>query len=72
MQELKQIGANIRKIRVRKALTQLDLAASCGFDESSIGRIENGNTNPTVKTLLKISVALDVNLSDLVRLKKTA
>ncbi|MBN8701810.1 MAG: helix-turn-helix transcriptional regulator [Bacteroidetes bacterium] len=69
MQELKQIGANIKKHRLRKGLTQLDLAASCGFEESSIGRLENGNTNPTIKTLLKISNALSIKLSDLVRIK---
>jgi transcriptional regulator with XRE-family HTH domain len=50
-------------------LTQLDLAATCGFDESAIGRLENGNTNPTIKTLLKIAKSLDVKLIDLVRVK---
>lgn len=70
MDELKQIGENIRKFRKKRKFTQMDLAASCGFEESSIGRLENGNTNPTIKTLLKLSKALDVKLSDLVRLQK--
>jgi transcriptional regulator with XRE-family HTH domain len=69
MSEIKQIGKNIRKYRLKKGLTQLDVAATCGFEESSIGRIENGHTNPTIKTLLKIAKALDVKLTDLVRLK---
>ncbi|HXU27237.1 MAG TPA: helix-turn-helix transcriptional regulator [Bacteroidia bacterium] len=69
MKEIKQIGENIRKYRLKKNLTQLDLAAACGFEESSIGRLENGNTNPTIKTLLKIAKALDVKLSDLVKIK---
>lgn len=67
MDEIEQIGNNIRKFRLKKGFTQLDLAAMCGFEESSIGRLENGNTNPTIKTLLKISVALNVKLTDLVR-----
>ncbi|MCE3228303.1 MAG: hypothetical protein K0S32_2854 [Bacteroidetes bacterium] len=71
MDEFKQIGANILKYRLRKKFTQLDLAAATGFDESSIGRLENGKTNPTVKTLLRISKALDVNLSDLVKIKSS-
>ncbi len=50
-------------------LTQLDLAAECGMEESNIGRIENGNTNPTAKTLLKIAKALGVSFSELVRYK---
>ncbi len=69
MSEIKQIGKNIRKYRLAKGLTQLDLAANCGFEESSIGRLENGNTNPTIKTLLKIAKALEVKLIDLVRVK---
>jgi transcriptional regulator with XRE-family HTH domain len=69
MDELKQIGDNIRKYRIKRKLTQMDLAASCGFEESSIGRLENGKTNPTIKTLLKLSQALDVKLSDIVKIK---
>jgi len=69
MEEIKQIGKNIRKYRVKKGLTQLDLAATCGFDESAIGRLENGNTNPTIKTLLKLAKALEVKLSELVKIK---
>jgi putative transcriptional regulator len=69
MDEIKQIGKNIRKFRLKKGLSQLDLAAACGFDESAIGRLENGNTNPTIKTLLKLSKALDVNLTHLVKIK---
>jgi transcriptional regulator with XRE-family HTH domain len=69
MDEIKQIGRNIRKYRIKKELTQLDLAAACGFDESAIGRLENGNTNPTIKTLLKLAKALDVKLTELVKIK---
>ena len=69
MKEIKQIGENIRKYRLKKGLTQLDLAAACGFEGSSIGRLENGNTNPTIKTLLKIAKALDIKLTDLVKIK---
>jgi transcriptional regulator with XRE-family HTH domain len=70
MDELRQIGKNIRKYRLKRNLTQLDLGAACGFEESSIGRLETGKTNPTIKTLLTIANALNVTLSDLVRLKK--
>ena len=69
MSEIKQIGKNMRKYRLAKGLTQLDLAATCGFHESNIGRLENGNTNPTIKTLIKIAKALEVKLTDLVRVK---
>lgn len=69
MDEIKQIGQNIRKYRLKKGFSQLDLAASSGFEESSIGRLENGKTNPTIKTLLKIARALDIKLSELVKMR---
>ena len=68
MDKIKQIGKNIRKYRIKKGFTQLDLAAACSFDESAIGRLENGNTNPTIKTLLKMAKALDVKLTELVKI----
>ena len=69
MEEITQIGKNIKRIRLKKGLTQLDLAAACGFEESSIGRLENGKTNPTIKTLVKIATALGTKLADLVKSK---
>jgi len=68
MDELKQVGKNIKKHRLKRGFTQLDLAAACDFEESAIGRLENGKTNPTFKTLLKIAKALDVSLQILVKL----
>lgn len=62
---IKQIGFNIKRIRQSKKLTQLDLAAFLNIEDSALRRIENGRTNPTIKTLLKISKALNVNINDL-------
>ncbi len=69
MKELKEIGKNIARIRRKKGLTQLDVAAATGMEANSLGRIENGRTNPTVRTLLKLAKALGVSLSELVKLK---
>ncbi len=67
LEEIKKIGKNIKKLRLKKGLTQLDLAVVCNFEESSIGRLENGNTNPTIKTLLKVSNALGIKLYELLK-----
>ncbi|MBX3165324.1 MAG: helix-turn-helix transcriptional regulator [Bacteroidetes bacterium] len=69
MEEIKQIGNNIKRLRLKKGFTQLDLSAACGFEETTLYRLEHGKTNPTVKTLLKIANALQVKLTDIVRLK---
>lgn len=60
------IGDKIKELRIRKGITQQDLAAKCNFEKSNMSRIESGRTNLTVKTLFSISIALGVKLRDLV------
>lgn len=60
------IGARIRKLRQDKGMTQQALADECDIEKPNLSRIEKGNTNPTVKSLWKISNALGVRLKDLV------
>ena len=59
---LLRIGLNIRRLRDQKNISQQDLAAACNFEKSNMSRIESGRTNLTIKTLLKIASALDVDL----------
>jgi transcriptional regulator with XRE-family HTH domain len=63
---LKRVALNIRKIRKDKGMTQVDLAYACGFEKQNMQRIEAGKTSPTLKTLLKISEALEVDIRDLI------
>ncbi len=62
---LKKLGQNIISIRKRKKLTQYKLAKEIFTDQSNLARIEDGKVNPTVKTLLKISSALECDLKKL-------
>jgi len=59
------LGSRIKRIRAEKNMTQFKLAAMCDFEKASMSRIESGKTNTTVLTLLKISAALDVHVSEL-------
>ena len=68
---IKQIGHNNRRVRLKRGLSQLDLASACNIEKTSVGRIEKGNTNPTAKTLWKIAVVLEVKVADLVKVKKS-
>ena len=63
---LEKLGKNISKIRKKKNMTQYKLAKEIFADQSNLARIEEGKVNPTVKTLLKISVALNCTVKDLV------
>ena len=58
----KRVGLQIRKFRNEKKMSQLDLAIASEMDENALQRIEVGRTNPTVKTLFKISEALEIEL----------
>lgn len=58
-----KIGKKIQEIREFRNMTQDDLSAKANID--NIGRLETGNTNPTIRTLYKISQALNVKLKDL-------
>lgn len=62
---LKCIGGNIRKHRKTKKMTQEDLSVACSFEKARLSRIENGRANPTIKSLYKISKALDIEMIDL-------
>jgi len=62
---LKRVAANIKKIRKAKNIKQVELAYSCGFEKQNMQRIEAGKTSPTLKTLLKISEALEVDIREL-------
>jgi len=63
-----EVGNRIRLLRESKGISQQDLAAQCNFEKSNLSRLEAGNTNPTIRTLHKISNALGVTLSDLVNI----
>ena len=66
LQFLTELGARIKKIRVEKNITQYQLAINCEFEKASMSRIESGQINITILTLLRISIALDVSMADLV------
>lgn len=54
------IGRNIKKRRKAKKLTLQELAWEVGMEKGDIHGIEAGKRNVTIKTLVKISSALEV------------
>lgn len=66
---LKSIGKKIRKVRLEKGLTQLDLVGRMhgDIDVTNISRIEAGRTNPTIFTLYRLADALEVSILDLLK-----
>lgn len=50
----------LRHLRTDRGVTQKQLSAACGIDQSAISRIENGKQEVSVRQLLKLAEALAV------------
>jgi len=62
---LLKLGNNIRRIRKIKGLSMEGLANEIEMEYRQLGRIERGEINTTILSLLKISIALKVSVKDL-------
>lgn len=60
-----RLGANIKSFRTAKQFTQAALAELVGVDNESISRFERATVIPSLTTLEKIAIELDVGLADL-------
>ena len=59
------LGQQVRALRRQRRLTQEQLAELAGVSLQHIGEIERGQGNPTLNSLVKLSDALDISLSEL-------
>lgn len=59
------LGKRIRQLREEKKISQAELALLCNFEKSNMNRIETGKTCPSSFTLYKISISLEVKLSEI-------
>jgi transcriptional regulator with XRE-family HTH domain len=64
---LKEFGSNLKKIRKRKGLSLRALSYECSIDFSDIGKIERGEINVTLLTILQLARALAVPPEELFR-----
>lgn len=59
------IGPRIRHFRTMAGLSQEKLAWQAGIAPAFLGQLERGLKSPTVKTLVKLTTALDIPLAEL-------
>ena len=57
---LLRFGEKLKTLRTAKGLSLRALAALCSVDHSDIGKIENGEINITILTVLELATALEV------------
>ena len=65
-------GRIIREFREQRGLTQEVLSGLAAVSRSHLAEIETGHTNANVETLWKISEALGMKMSDLIRMVEQA
>ena len=58
-----QLGEALLAARAGKKVTQKELAALSGIDQSDISKIERGGANPSVNTLMRLAKALGRELT---------
>lgn len=58
----KIVGANVRRLRVERKLTQEQLAHDAEIDVTYLRGIEAGRRNPSVNVLAQLSSALETSL----------
>ena len=61
------LGNRIKELRQKKGLGVKKMAFDCGWDKSNLQRLERGNANPTLKTLLIICEQLNISVSELLK-----
>lgn len=66
----KLVGSRIKELRLQKGLSQVELVGKMegNIDATNISRIEAGRTNPTLLTLYRISLALEISLQEILKL----
>ena len=64
-------GKNLLRLRMKKGLSQDEVAARCRVTKGSLSVIENGNRNFSFTTLLALAEALEVHPKDLMDINFT-
>ena len=58
--KLKAFGANLKRLRNERGLTQEQLADIAGISENSVVTLEAGMLNTTIATCFELAKALDI------------
>lgn len=64
---LEAFGERVRSARRQRGLTQESLGARAGLHRTYIGHIERGEVNPSLRNVLLVAQAVEVDPGDLLR-----
>ena len=60
-----RLGRCIRNLRNQAGLSQAEFGEKCGFYQTYLSRIENGQANPTLNAMEVISHGLGISIYEL-------
>jgi XRE family transcriptional regulator, regulator of sulfur utilization len=60
-------GARLREVRLKRGLSQQELAERVGIPQPHVSAIESGAKFPNLMTVLRLAAALDCKVTALVR-----
>jgi len=61
-----KVGERIRNLRLEMNINQDDFARKANIHRAHVGKLENGEVDPTLGTLYKVAKALKVDVGRLV------
>ncbi len=62
-----KLGDNIKRIRLRRKMSQGDICRAIAMDRSYMSAIESGKKNVTIAIVEKIARALNVSVDELLK-----
>jgi len=63
----KKLSENIKRIRLKRRMSQGDICRAIGMDRSYMSAIESGKKNVTLAVLEKLASAFDVSVDELLK-----
>lgn len=60
-----RFGQNLRRLRLARSWSQEELAHQAGLSTAYLSRLEGGKFNPSLSMIVDLSVALEINPSEL-------
>ena len=66
-QRLKVLGLNIKFERIKKNISQEELAELINTSRTTISMIETARQNPTILKVIDIAKVLDVDINELIK-----
>ena len=64
------VGLNVKQARLKKGLTQEELADRSGFSQQYLSGLEGGKRNPSIVTIYELALALGISHVELVQPQK--